>query len=535
MSEWRNFKDTSENRKNELANCELARQITGKSNNIYDGDRDSSLNRGPLSGGTEAGNYGIVNKLYEEEKFHARQGHGFAAERANNLYDRLHGKDAKIIGDNNAKDGADRIVDGIKIQSKYCQSGQECVNACFENGKFRYYDNGRPMQVEVPSDMYEAAVAAMEDKIRAGQVDGVTNVEEAKDIVRRGHFTYEQVKNIAKVGTVESITYDAVNGTIVATSAFGVTAALTFAASLWNGENYKDALKKSTYSGLKVGGVSFITTVLASQLSKAGLNSALVGSSEAIVSIMGPKVSAVLINAFRNGKNIYGAAAMKSAAKLLRGNVITGLVTIGVFSVGDIAHLFEGKISGKQLVKNITNTTATVAGGTGGWVGGSAAGAAGGAAIGGAIGSVIPGAGTAAGAAVGAAIGKVVGGITGSVGAGALAGKVSEGIVGKFIEDDAVEMVDIIQKEFGEMAQEFLLTKVEAKHSVDVLGKKLDGKTLRNMYASEDREQFARDLLTPVLTEETAKRQVISMPSNEQMAEQLKDVLEEIYDEEQAG
>ena len=48
-----------------------------------------------------------VNKGYEEEKFHARRGHGFAAERANHLNDKLHGRDARIVGDDNAKDGAD--------------------------------------------------------------------------------------------------------------------------------------------------------------------------------------------------------------------------------------------------------------------------------------------------------------------------------------------------------------------------------------------------------------------------------------------
>ena len=44
----------------------------------------------------------------------------------------------------------------------------------------------------------------------------------------------------------------------------------------------------------------------------------------------------MLVNAFRSGTNIYGAAAMKSAAKLLRSNVITGVVTFAVLSVGDV-------------------------------------------------------------------------------------------------------------------------------------------------------------------------------------------------------
>ena len=109
------------------------------------------------------------------------------------------------------------------------------------------------MQIEVPSDKYEAVIQSMENRIRKGEVPGVTDPEEAKNIVRQGHFTYEQAKNIAKAGTVESITYDAVNGTIIATSAFGLTAVLSFATSVWNGENLDIALKNAAANGIKVG------------------------------------------------------------------------------------------------------------------------------------------------------------------------------------------------------------------------------------------------------------------------------------------
>ncbi len=131
------------------------------------------------------------------------------------------------------------------------------------------------MQIEVPSDKYDAVVSAMEEKIKRGQVNGVTDPAEAKNIVRKGHFTYEQAKNIAKAGTVESLAYDAVNGAIIASFAFGVSAVLTFATSVWNGEDFDIALKNAAYTGIKVGGTAFVTSVLVSQLSKAGLNSAL--------------------------------------------------------------------------------------------------------------------------------------------------------------------------------------------------------------------------------------------------------------------
>ena len=122
------------------------------------------------------------------------------------------------------------------------------------------------------------------------------------------------------------------------------------------------AIKNATIQGLKSSGIAFATAVLAGQLSKAGLNSLLVGSSEAIAKAIGPKASAALVNALRSGTNIYGAAAMKSLAKLLRNNGITAAVSFAVLSVGDVANIFRGRISGKQLFKNLTNTGASIAG-----------------------------------------------------------------------------------------------------------------------------------------------------------------------------
>ena len=476
-------------------------------------------NVGANSGGWGFGTSKIINTQYEEEKFHARQGHGFAAERANNLYDKMTGHDAKIVGDDNVKNGADRIVDGVRIQSKYCATGSRCVNECFEEGgkgNFRYMFDGKPMQIEVPSDKYDDAIRAMEDKIRNGQVDGVTNPEEAKNIVRKGHFTYEQAKNIAKAGTVESLTYDAVNGVIIATGAFGVTAMITLATSIWGGEEFDNAIKMATYSGLKVGGTAFITSVIAAQLSKAGLNSALVGSSEVIVSMMGPKASALLINAFRGSseKMIYGAAAMKSAAKLLRGNVITAGVTFVVLSSFDVVNIFRGRISGEQLFKNMIESAATIGGGAGGLIMGAAAGAA--------LGSIVPGIGTVIG---------TVGGVAGSLIGGATAGKLSSKVTSEFLEDDADEMVKIMQEVFTDMSSEYLLNNKEAEKSVDKLKEKLDGKTLKDMFASSDRKQFARKMLIPIIESETAKRKAIQKPSTDLMIASIKTVLEEISDE----
>lgn len=56
---------------------------------------DKKHNIASEAGGLGIGNFQIVNNQFEEEKFHSRQGHGFAAERANHLYDKLTGHNAK--------------------------------------------------------------------------------------------------------------------------------------------------------------------------------------------------------------------------------------------------------------------------------------------------------------------------------------------------------------------------------------------------------------------------------------------------------
>lgn len=472
-----------------------------------------------VSGTTVAGIiYGNVSNartIYGMDKFNTPKGHGFAAERANHMFDKVVGKDAKIVGDDNAKWRADRVVNGVNIQSKYCNSGSKCIQESFKDGRLKYINpDGSPMQIEVPSDKYDAAVQAMENRIKNGEVPNVTDPAEAKNIVRKGNFTYEQARNIAKAGTVESITFDAVNGAIIASTAFGISTALTFATSIWNGDDFDVALKSATYSGLRVGGTTFITAVLASQLSKAGLNSALVGSSEAIINIMGPKASAMLVNAFRSGTNIYGAAAMKSAAKMLRGNAITGAVSVVVLSSMDVVNIFRGRISGTQLFKNVASTASTVAGGTAGWVGGAAAGAA--------VGSVIP--------VIGTAIGGILGGLFGSFAGGAAANKVSNAVLNEFIEDDADEMVRIIEKVFTQMADDYLLNQKEAENIIDDLKDDLTGSTLKNMFSSHDKKAFARKLLIGSLEKEIAKRKKVKLPSQEGMQRGLKEVLEEMSD-----
>lgn len=474
--------------------------------------------KGSEVAGIVFGNISNASTLFGTEMFNSPKGAvGFAAERANHLYDTLTGHNTVFIGDEidpltgtKIKNGADRIVDGVQIQTKYFASGEKSVTDCFSkdgNKMYKYLNSdGSPMVVEVPKDKYPEAIAKMKEKIAQGKVPGVTDPDNAEQIVKKGRFTHKQALRIAQAGTVESITYDMANGAIVSSYAFGISSALAFASSVWNGEDYDTALSSAVHSGLKVSGATFATAVLSSQLSRAGLNSALVGSTDALTKLIGSKGSAVLANAFRSGKNIYGVAATKYTSKMLRGNVITGIASIVVLSSVDIFDIFQSRISGAQLFKNVANTTSSVAGGTAGWIMGSS------------IGSVIP------------VVGTFIGGVVGSAIGGTIAGKASSAVLNEFIEDDANEMIRIIEKVFTDLAEEFLLTRNEAEDIVDDLKNDLSGGKLKEMFASSNKKKFANDMLIQHFIDKISQRKKVSVPSLDEMEHGLRKVLEDIAD-----
>lgn len=439
-------------------------------------------------------------------RFAANRGHGFAAEQANDLLDKIHGKDTKILGDNNARHGADRMVDGQLIQTKYCQDARASVDAAFDKGTglYNYMDsNGKPMQLEVPKDQYAQAVEIMKKRIAEGKVPGVTDPNDAERLVRKGNIDYKTACNIAKAGNIDSLLFDAAHGVVIATSAFGISAIVTFAKAMWDGEPMDKAIDMAMYNGFKAGGVAFTTSVISAQLTRTSINKALIGPSNKLVRLLPSKVRTPMLKALRGGPGIYGAAATKDLSKLLRGNAISAVVLIIVLSANDIAECFKGRISGKQLFKNVMTLAAGVGGGYAGSIGGVALG------------------GMVAGPA-GAAVGFWVGGFVG----GAVGGKAGHAVMNKFIEDDAVEMLRIINKRLVPLVQSYLLSKEELNLVLDELKIELEKEKLLQMFVSEDRNRFADEMLTEIIEKIVCWRCRIMLPSAEEFIKGIGRVLE---------
>ena len=119
-------------------------------------------------------------------------GHGELAEEAKSIIDRLQGHQAEILGRDNAKNGPDRSVDGVLIQTKYYKTARGSLEACFDpsSHQYRYLAEDRtPMQLEVPKDQYEQVLRGFEKKISQGKVPGVSDPRDAEKIVRKGKLT----------------------------------------------------------------------------------------------------------------------------------------------------------------------------------------------------------------------------------------------------------------------------------------------------------------------------------------------------------
>lgn len=113
-----------------------------------------------------------------------------------------------------------------------------------------------------------------------------------------------------------------------------------------------------------------------------------------------------------------------------------------------------------------------------------------------------------------------------------LASKATGTILDQFIEDDADKMVAIIQDVFTTLAEEYLSTQKEAEVIADSLKSQLTGSFLKDMFACPDRKAYACIFLEEHFKDMAFNRKFIELPSEEQIQEGLKLVLEDIAEEE---
>ena len=339
-------------------------------------------------------------------RYSAARGHGWGAEDWNALVDRLCGKDVDKVGITNELNGADRIVTGVKVQTKDCSSAYDSVANAFRDGAYRYPGQ----KLEVPKGQGEDAIRYFRERISRGEVPGVSDPSAAKDIVIEGHCTYEQAVKVAKAGNLESLKFDVMNQMVTCSMVAGLTFAVTYAGGRVSGMTPEQAFRAALSRSVATGASYLAVSVAVQQFLRtpAGRNTAALATKgakrivdAACKSGTGQKV---ICRAFaaQAGKGTTEAAARVAATKLLRTNMITAAVTTIAVTVPDVVRSVSGKQSWAETGKNaLVNTSATC----GGWSGAMAGAAAGS--------LIFPGIGTT----IGGLIGGLAGGLAAQFGA----------------------------------------------------------------------------------------------------------------------
>jgi len=448
-------------------------------------------------------------------KFGTKGGTGFAAEDANALNDKLGGAKVDKVGTNNAKNGADRIADGIPIQTKYFDSAAKTVNDAFDKATGTYRYEG--MQLEVPRDQYESAVKLMREKIAQGKVPGVTNPDEATNIVKEGSVTYKQARNIARVGNIDSLMYDVKNNAVTSAYALGIGFGISFARAKWEGKPTKEALEGAAMDGLLSFGTSFVAGVITSQLLRTQMaRQGTVFARSGVKAVARTEWGRLIVDKIASastGKALSGAAATNHVSKLVRSNVITSVVTTVVLTGPDVYRAAISKnTSWAQVSKNLLVNGAGVAAGSAGWMVGAATGAA--------LGSALPGLGTVAGG--------IIGGLAGSIGAGAGGSYVTKRALDYLIEDDSAEMMKVIEKVLPDLGDEYLMTQAEFDQLLEQVGKDCTLDFFREMYSQDERELFARVSFESNCEAIVNKREPVVLPVAEQVQEMLDEIVASI-------
>lgn len=344
-----------------------------------------------------------TNNYMQYPKYRNKQGHGWAAEDANAMADRLSGKKVEQVGRDNCLNGADRISNGIEIQTKYCSSPSKTIGAAFSDGSYRYGG----MKLEVPKEQYDECVRLMADKIRSGQVPGITDPAVAKDIVIKGNCTYSQAVNIAKAGTLDSVKFDVKTQTVSCSITCGFSFVLGYAKAIRSGKSHGEALKTASVQMAKSGGTSLVVGVGTQQLLRTtfgrSMASAATSSARTILDVatttqVGKTVVEKTASALV-GKEVVGQAAKNVIAKGMRTNMITGGIMLAAQTIPDAVKMCKGKMSAGEFAENTTSNAAGIGAGYAGGTFGAALGT-----------FVCPGVGTV----IGGLVGGVAGGLAGS-------------------------------------------------------------------------------------------------------------------------
>lgn len=348
-------------------------------------------------------------------------------------------------------------------------------------------------KIEIPADIYDAVADQLGDK---------------KNYILRGAYPYEAVKIIAQSEKVEALVFDATSGEIKTSSTVGISAEMDFAFALWNFYDSESAIDRVILSRLEKG--DNLPAILSDSAVRIQIQDSMdLGKdfSKAFAKASAKKSFGYVKDKIQAHRTLNGEVSVSVSrvpqifhtVKESVGDIFSALwdeiVLLGR-NFTDIKDCFNGRISGKQLAKNMIVTNVGFAGAGAGFALGS---------------SVAAVAGLPAILAFGAAF-------TVGYGFRKLYEKGAKDYLEILITDDSAKMTDIFGRELPKMLRGKFLTPYEMGLLLEAIRDDITKERLKDMYACGNdsaRAEWARQYIACRLSDIYEQRIIVRMPSAE--------------------
>ncbi|MBM7666676.1 hypothetical protein JOC25_003186 [Solibacillus kalamii] len=368
------------------------------------------------------------------------------------------------------------------VHNVYCPNINDAIAIC--EIELKQLDQEQSNYLEVPFEQYHEIHAHFNNS----------------DIIKQGAFTYEQVRHILDAGNIHNLVIDERGCIDFKKEIIGMSTAISFAQSKWNGAERSTAVENAVLTGLTVIGEPFAEEIIEKQIDNLNIVDH-IELDEGIASAVkknGAKAVVKRMASTATKKAMYSSVIAKKAITLLNANVVTGAIVTGVMSSVDIIRAIKNQMSPAQLFKNISKTAASVAGSIIGLI------------VGGGIGLSIPNVSTTVISLIGGIVGLIIGSI--------LTTTLVKKVLDLFIKDDAVKMLEIFNEELINLVEQYLLNEKELQLVLSDFNEMYNmQEEFRKMYATEDRVAYARAMIEKELNRIVRLRMYLQVPTNEEL------------------
>ena len=346
-----------------------------------------------------------------------------------------------------------KIQQNQLIHNVYCPTVEQTITTC--ESEIVMLNEQRKAYFEVPFE----------------QFDDVYHHFHKNDAIKKGAFTYNQVCHIAQTGNIHQLKISEEGRIYFADEPIGMSTAISFAQSKWNGATREEAVENAVLTGLTIIGEAFAEDVITIQIKHANVAEHINLSEGLKDTVQKNGAKAVIKKMATKATKKASSVATKKAIMLMNANVVTGARVTDVMSSADIVNMINEEMSSGQLFKNVA----------------------------------------------GVADSRIVGSL--------LANKMAKKILDFFIKEGAIEMLEIFKAELAVAAEMFLLNEQELKQALNDFNVVYDlDDELHKMYVADDRAAYAKALIENELSHIVKLRMYLQIPTNEELYKVIKHI-----------